>query len=246
MNIFDYRSELVSDYASFLRSFIRIRNQNISEFVEGELEKGVLWPDPLLQLNPSFEPGARIDELVSDGVLHKSCSEVFRGKSKEDMFGKELRLHRHQEEAVHAAQRDQNYVLTTGTGSGKSLSYIIPIVDHVLKQGPGRGIQAIVIYPMNALANSQKDELDKFLKLGFPEGGSPVTYRTYGLDRRCDRFRFQNHSCAATERKVIHRSVFVGRKVSDVHGVNIHQTRIHGSPHDPLGDIAPNEIGEEC
>ena len=179
MDIFTYREELVADYASFLRSFIRIRGEEIREFVDAELRKGILWPDPLLQLNPSFEPGALIDDLVSQGVLHELCGKIFRMKSEDDGFGQSFRLHKHQEEAVHAAQREENYVLTTGTGSGKSLAYIIPAVDHVLKNGAGNGIQAIVVYPMNALANSQKDELDKFLKLGFPEGNPPVTYRTY-------------------------------------------------------------------
>jgi ATP-dependent helicase YprA (DUF1998 family) len=48
-----------------------------------------------------------------------------------------------------------------------------------LRSGTGRGIQAIVVYPMNALANSQVEELHKFLKRGYPEGKSPVTYRRY-------------------------------------------------------------------
>ena len=74
------------------------------------------------------------------------------------------------------AQTGVNYVLTTGTGSGKSLAYIVPIVDHVLRRGSGRGVQAIVVYPMNALANSQEGELTKFLKLGYPDGQGPVTF----------------------------------------------------------------------
>ncbi len=61
-------------------------------------------------------------------------------------------------------------MLTTGTGSGKSLAYIIPIVDFVLRQGSGKGIRAIVVYPMNALANSQANELEKFLCRGYPRG----------------------------------------------------------------------------
>jgi ATP-dependent helicase YprA (DUF1998 family) len=73
-------------------------------------------------------------------------------------------------------------VLTTGTGSGKSLAYIIPIVDRVLaakRAGSYRpGIKAIVVYPMNALANSQLRELEKFLKTGYPEG-PPVTFERY-------------------------------------------------------------------
>jgi hypothetical protein len=66
----------------------------------------------------------------------------------------------------------ESYVLTTGTGSGKSLSYFIPIVDACLKAkkaDPTPRTRAIVIYPMNALANSQLEELKKFL------GSDPAT-----------------------------------------------------------------------
>ena len=132
----------------------------------------------MIQLNPSFEPGAWIEELVAAGTLHASCSQVFRLKDV-DGIGKPLRLHRHQTEAVEAARSGDNYVLTTGTGSGKSLAYIVPIVDFVLRQGSGKGIRAIVVYPMNALANSQFNELEKFLCRGFPTGKPPVTFRRY-------------------------------------------------------------------
>jgi len=146
--------------------------------VEDQYRSGLLWPDVLIQLNPSFKAGASIDELVESDVLHPQCSQVFRvGKTEEAAGGNPLRLHKHQEEAIHAASQDANYVLTTGTGSGKSLAYIIPIVNEVLKQGSGKGIRAIIVYPMNALANSQAGELDKFLKLGFDT--PPVTYRRY-------------------------------------------------------------------
>lgn len=70
-------------------------------------------------------------------------------------------------------------MLTTGAGSGKSLAYIVPIVDHVLRRGPGRGVQAVVVYPMNALANSQAGELTKFLGHGFPDGRGPVRFARY-------------------------------------------------------------------
>ena len=93
--------------------------------------------------------------------------------------GEDLLFHQHQEDAIRKAKEGRNYVLTTGTGSGKSLSYIVPIVDHVLRAGSGRGIQAIIIYPMNALANSQFGELEKFLKLGFADGKGPVTFERY-------------------------------------------------------------------
>lgn len=154
--------------------------------METSLAEGLLWPEPLIQLNPSFEPGDWIDELVRQGVLHPECSRIFRiGKSSAG-DGRPLRLHRHQSEAVRVARGGRNYVLTTGTGSGKSLAYIIPIVDHVLRNGSGRGIQAIVVYPMNALANSQHGELEKFLCNGYPDGQGPVTFRKYTGQERDD------------------------------------------------------------
>ena len=149
-------------------------------FVDGILGAEGFWPEPLLQLNPTFRPGGTIDELVELGILHRECSSIFRiGKSDTDHHGKQLFLHQHQREAILKAREGRSYVLTTGTGSGKSLAYIVPIVDHVLRRGTGRGIQAIVVYPMNALANSQSEELGKFIDRGYPEGRSLVRFARY-------------------------------------------------------------------
>ncbi|GAK52091.1 DEAD/DEAH box helicase domain protein [Candidatus Moduliflexus flocculans] len=179
MNIFDFRDRLIEDYAQYVRSFFRINDQRIRRHVEQQFDSGLLWPDPLIQLNPFFESGGAIAELVEANTLHPECRQIFqRKKDKITGIGQPLRLHKHQFEAIQLAQRGLNYVLTTGTGSGKSLSYIIPIVNHVLNQGSGRGIQAIIIYPMNALANSQVQELEKFLCYGYGDH-PPVTFKSY-------------------------------------------------------------------
>lgn len=49
-------------------------------------------------------------------------------------------------------------LLTTGTGSGKTESFLYPILDHCHRQ-PGPGIKAIILYPMNALATDQAGRL---------------------------------------------------------------------------------------
>lgn len=179
MDIFTFREHLVGEYAEYVRSFIHIRDSRVQAFVKEHLASGTLWPEPLLQLNPAFAPGASIDELVARGELHPQCADIFRAsKGEEDARGKELRLHRHQVEALALARAGHNYVVTTGTGSGKSLTYIVPIIDQVLRRGSGRGIKAVIVYPMNALANSQVGELEKFLLHGFP-AGPPVTFKRY-------------------------------------------------------------------
>jgi len=193
MDVFDLRDRLAADYASYTRSFIKIADQRISDRVESELNAGAFWPEPLLQLNPTFMPGGTIDDLVAQGTLHPECAKIFRiDKSDTDHSGKQLFLHTHQRKAILKAKEGKSYVLSTGTGSGKSLTYIVPIVDHVLRHGSGRGIQGIVVYPMNALANSQDEELKKFLEKGYPEGKPPVRFARYtgqekGLDREAIR-----------------------------------------------------------
>jgi len=179
MNVFELRDRLIRDYRAYTQGFVEIADDRIRAYAQRELDEGLLWPEPLIQLNPSFEPGASIEDLSNEGVLHEECRNIFRIKSEETLPGKPLRLHRHQEEAIRIARKGHNYVLTTGTGSGKSLSYIVPIVDHVLRRGNGNGIQAVIVYPMNALANSQLGELDKFINLGYPDSQGPVTFKRY-------------------------------------------------------------------
>jgi ATP-dependent helicase YprA (DUF1998 family) len=48
-----------------------------------------------------------------------------------------------------------------------------------LRNGPGKGIRAIVVYPTSALANSQAGELEKFICRGYPEGNRPVAFKRY-------------------------------------------------------------------
>ena len=181
MDVFSLREHLVDTYRDYATSFVRFRDGRIRECVDEALLSGRLWPHPRVGLNPSFKSGGSVDDLVADGVLHSLESDIFRrNKSHTDARGKAMELHQHQVEAIRIAAAGRNYLLTTGTGSGKSLAYIIPIVDHVLQSGgTGRGVQGIVVYPMNALANSQQTELAKFLDHGPWGDQRPVTFARY-------------------------------------------------------------------
>ncbi len=54
MNAFEIRRQLVDDYSTYIRSFIHIRDLEINRCVQEALTSGLLWPDPLIQLNPAF------------------------------------------------------------------------------------------------------------------------------------------------------------------------------------------------
>lgn len=157
LDIFKLRDEVIEDYRQYVESFLKIRDPRVKDFVYQDLERGELWPDPLVQLNPSYRQGANIPALVKEGILHPSCDRYFPGYVSQYSF----RLH--QEQAFRIAQRQEPYVLTTGTGSGKSMTYVVPIFDDLLRNPQVKGVRAILVYPMNALINSQKEEFDKFL-----------------------------------------------------------------------------------
>ena len=170
MDVFGVRDRLIEDYREFTGSFVDIHDRPSANTSHERMARGYQWPEPWLSLNPNFASGGTVTELVAEGLLQPDCEKIFRLKD-DDPDGPVLRLHQHQREAIEAARPGSSYVLTTGTGSGKSLAYIVPIVDRVLRPRRGTyrpGIKAIVVYPMNALANSQLRELQKFLRSAIP------------------------------------------------------------------------------
>lgn len=194
MDAFRIHRRLVEEYQRFTQSFVDIRDESIRGTVDEAVARGALWPEPWLQLNPTFAPGGDVDELVDAGLLHPECASIFRAKDAPDDLGVPFRFHRHQVDAFEAARDKDNYVLTTGTGSGKSLAYIVPIVDRVLRRGAGQGVRAIVVYPMNALANSQLGELTKFITWGYPPGQAPLRFERYtGQESEEERQRIQDN-----------------------------------------------------
>lgn len=180
-DVFNYRDKVINEYQSFSRSFTNISAPDIKAVVDKEYEEGRYWPDPLIQINPNYKTDKNINELCDDGTLENECRLIFQVDKKEDgSGGKTMTLYSHQQEAISFAALKQSYVVTTGTGSGKSLSFFIPIVNEIIKnRANNKGkTSAIIIYPMNALANSQLEEIRKFLR-GYTDGNEPFTVGQY-------------------------------------------------------------------
>jgi hypothetical protein len=191
MSIFDLHSSVVQDYQRYVRSFLSIADTRIREFVEKKLiEENIFWPDALLQLNPSYQQAETVAELATSGLITTTTADIFR-----DEKGNSIRLHKHQSDAVRIAARGESYVVTSGTGSGKSLTYFIPIFDAILRgDHPDPKVWAMIIYPMNALVNSQFEAL-KALALSYQAcfgRTMPVRFDKYtGQEDDCTKNRIQ-------------------------------------------------------
>lgn len=171
MNVFQTHSQIINDYATYISSFLNIADPEIARCVERELQKGKLWPEPLLQFNPSFEKYGSLDELTQTGTLHPAIRDIFQGYS----------LYRHQVDAIKLGTNGKDFVVTSGTGSGKSLTYIGTIFHHLLSHPGTPGVTAVVVYPMNALINSQFDEFQRYKENYENNTGRPfpITFGQY-------------------------------------------------------------------
>ena len=183
LDVFQLRDRVVEEYRDYVQSFVRVLDDRIDDFISSRLGEGELWPAAELQLNPAFKMDRTLGELAAQGIIKPETARF---------FGEELQLFQHQREAIDIALRGESYVVTTGTGSGKSLTYLVPVFDAIIRNQPDRySVRALLIYPMNALINSQLEALRSFQQKNFPD--SPVRFDRYtGQEREEDRTRILN------------------------------------------------------
>lgn len=127
------------------------RYPKLGQQFRDELQAQTLVEGPYVEALPDFEKGDSLEALLQQngGFLHPAMGKIPTATR---------RLHRHQQSALELAARDRKSILVaTGTGSGKTESFLYPITQMLLSDPePERpGVRALLIYPMNALANDQ-------------------------------------------------------------------------------------------
>ena len=68
MDVFALRDSIIGEYERFATSFTTIRAADLRTRLKAFYDAGTYWPEPLIQLNPSFEPGGWVDELAASMV----------------------------------------------------------------------------------------------------------------------------------------------------------------------------------
>lgn len=109
-----------------------------------------LLKGPYLSLSRPFRQGASVEELVRERILHP----LLRQRIPAGI----THLYGHQEDAIRAIRSGKTTLISTGTGSGKTECFLYPIVSRCLElkeEGEPSGISAVIVYPMNALAEDQ-------------------------------------------------------------------------------------------
>ena len=165
---------LIDEYRSFLRTSFRLLDDHLrNQFEEHLAQADVVVKGPYVTLARDFALGQTLRELVQQGVAHPDILKA------NWPFG-ENRLYQHQEQAFRIGQAGRSFVITTGTGSGKTEAFFLPVLDGILRRRAEgvNGLQAVFVYPMNALAN---DQLERLRRL-FRKSGLDVSFALYTGD----------------------------------------------------------------
>lgn len=159
-----YTANLISDQEPSLQS----------AFYERLSEGFSVLCGPYVHCTPCYKPSYTLQELIAGKGEIKLSAQL--AKLPRDQFAPDRPLYTHQVEALSILSKGENLIVATGTGSGKTECFLLPILKDIL-ENPERGLRAIMIYPMNALADDQLGRLRRMLST-IPE----VTFGRYTGD----------------------------------------------------------------
>lgn len=196
---------IVSTYRRYLGSLLPLRDDDLIRQIDAQLEQeGAISRGPLLEVTPPFTSGKSLRELTEEGLLSPHFPRLFSRA-----FPGDRPLYVHQEQSIRKALAGRNLVIATGTGSGKTESFLVPLLDGLVRELAagelGPGVRALLLYPMNALANDQLKRLREVLRQ-MPE----ITFGRYTGETQDDpgrareRFRRQ-HGREPLQNEVVSR-----------------------------------------
>ena len=150
-----FKTEVFDPYIDLLKAQYRFhpRFSHAKQMWEQRLTMEELVRGPYLEKAQMHAPGESLGELS----LHEKTRETIQAR----LGGRSL--YRHQTDALKLLLAGENAIIATGTSSGKTLCYQIPILNDLLCD-PSPGLRAIIIYPLNALVNDQLGEWEQMLK----------------------------------------------------------------------------------
>ena len=154
-----------------------VRDPALAAALAGRIaDSPLLTKGPILEATPPYRTGSSLRDLIADGVLHPAFARLGSPALPLDRP-----LYLHQEQAIRKTAAGRNVVVASGTGSGKTECFLLPVLSALIAEHAagtlGPGVRALLLYPMNALANDQVRRLRQLL------AGSPqITFGRYTGD----------------------------------------------------------------
>jgi hypothetical protein len=161
---------IAESYLDYLSTTFHLRDTDLQQqFTEQLRVPGKFVKGPILEATPPFEEGSTIDNLIGERILSPQFRQLRSAGKGGPLRDGTCALYTHQEAAIRKVVRHKrNIVVATGTGSGKTEAFLVPILNHLFLQEErgelGPGVRALLLYPMNALANDQMARMRELLR----------------------------------------------------------------------------------
>jgi ATP-dependent helicase YprA (DUF1998 family) len=154
---------LSATYRRYLRSLLPVRDPALAAALADCIAASpLLTKGPLLEATPPYRTGATLRDLIDEKILDPAFARLC-----DQALPLDRPLYWHQEQALRKAAGGRNLVVATGTGSGKTESFLLPVLSALTTEHTtgtlGPGVRALLLYPMNALANDQLRRLRQLL-----------------------------------------------------------------------------------
>jgi len=177
MDLMNLAEQVEERYKRYLETTFYFKDPVLRKSFHRALSSGHLSKGPYLEATPVFKLGKRTRDLFQELLTNPPDEEFLKA-----MLG-DRALYLHQEKAIQKVFGDEhNVVVATGTASGKTETFLYPIFLHLYREFQkgklGPGVRALILYPMNALANDQRERLGEICK-GLEEESSPFRF-TFG------------------------------------------------------------------
>ncbi|SEL27619.1 Helicase conserved C-terminal domain-containing protein [Ruminococcus sp. YRD2003] len=164
MNPRQTTEKIRTDYQNYIASILSVKDPVITKLAHEAVRNTEFVKGPFLETTLPFVEGKSLKALADEGLISREFSVMGKSVHYEDW---KLRIH--QENALrHIITKQRNMVVSTGTGSGKTECYLYPIINSLMREKEegtlDAGVRALLIFPMNALANDQQKKLRKLLR----------------------------------------------------------------------------------
>ena len=164
INVHEFTQQLTETYLRYLftSNMVCETEKDLRETFWNSLQgNGGFVHEPLASCIPAYQGDRTPRELFSRSIPPNLSPRL--QSINQQALSLDRKLYHHQIESLEKAQHGQNLVIATGTGSGKTECFLLPVLDDAARF-TGSGIRTIIVYPVNALANDQLDRLRRILK----------------------------------------------------------------------------------
>ncbi|HDI10357.1 MAG TPA: DEAD/DEAH box helicase, partial [Euryarchaeota archaeon] len=166
MDPLDISRGVRDSYVRYLKSTFHLSDPELSKLFEEEIEKFEFTNGPILEATPPFKRGCKLIDLINERLLNEKLGDfIFEAMP----YLRDNPLYLHQEMAIRKILEGRNVVIASGTSSGKTECFLIPIYNHLLNEYEKKGeldpgVRALLLYPMNALANDQLRKIREIMR----------------------------------------------------------------------------------